>query len=590
MATMRYRLVSTSARFLPIAILLAGACAPAPAPQVPLTIAQVPTSQRIMAQGATASLAELRPIDRALTDAVKNGEVDKVRKLLAEGANANVRYEDGENLLCTLGPIDPERAVQIARLLVEHGADVNHRSELESHTPLIHAVVTNANTELLVRFLLSKGAKVNEPIQDGITALHLAVLRGRPGVVRELLEYGANTSARTTGYHAPSQAKNGMGLPDPGYDFNVIPPEPNFRLAGRTPIHMLSVAWSSEMFAIFQAAKVDFSSRDDNGWTALHYAAALGSLPSLDAFLKTGLDPNAASRGGYRPVHLATRPSLGDPQGRILRRLRTAGADFQAKNGAGQTPVALLRADIRSEFARRAFPTPIPKDQVRAQLANANAVAKLIDPQAPLIVAPKPKEDALGIYYPDLNLGPFQARRAVRVDGDRAILTLIVDPSEKVASQYRIDDIRMGYYETRSPMPKLLKLKAGRPITLRFEFPAVATKDLAVDVHWSYTPYGKARQTGSYNEGRSPTPRFRGRLNGPIEATHEILKRTVAFQILSARRDGKPLETFPRQEFLLESRRHRPIPGIDRLTGLELAYRVRVLPNRRWTEERARFF
>ena len=100
-----------------------------------------------------------------LHDAVAHGRFFKTRKLLAEGADVRVRDEDGNT------PLHYAKSFVLAQLLFDHKAQVNAQNKY-GITPLHVAVVRGKPS--LVRKLLSMGAEVNLPDNHDVTPLHLA--------------------------------------------------------------------------------------------------------------------------------------------------------------------------------------------------------------------------------------------------------------------------------------------------------------------------------------------------------------------------------------------------------------------------------
>jgi uncharacterized protein len=107
-------------------------------------------------------------------------------------------------------------SVEAARVLLDHGADVNAPtadSFLQIH-PLGCAVATpdvpnpsqhESVVLRLVDLLLARGAHVNARRRDGMTALHSAAYRGHLRIIRGLLASGADPTARASdnaGSHA----------------------------------------------------------------------------------------------------------------------------------------------------------------------------------------------------------------------------------------------------------------------------------------------------------------------------------------------------------------------------------------------------
>jgi len=169
----------------------------------------------------------------SLLDAIRAGDPDEVKALLAAGADANVR--DGEGwtalmLVTVKGHLDVARELLSAgadvhaknqkgwtalrfavsmddaealRLLLEVGADVNER-DAEGDTALMQAA-REKSTESL-RLLLAHGADVNIRNRSSETALKIATRHGYQEIVRSLKEAGAG------GADGPSAEADGVGL------------------------------------------------------------------------------------------------------------------------------------------------------------------------------------------------------------------------------------------------------------------------------------------------------------------------------------------------------------------------------------------
>ena len=111
------------------------------------------------------------------------------------------------NHLLTLGASNAERQgalVWAARfgqpdaiaLLVRSGADPNATSGVNAWTPLMHAIHKEQPRAVLT--LLNNGANPNVPGGHGGTPLTMAAGYGYTGIVRILLDHGANAHATST--------------------------------------------------------------------------------------------------------------------------------------------------------------------------------------------------------------------------------------------------------------------------------------------------------------------------------------------------------------------------------------------------------
>ena len=114
-----------------------------------------------------------------LHEAVKKGDLEAVRALLARRPEIVDLLPGGPSgsEIRALHIAVMARDVEMARLLLEAGADVNGRSEEGGFTPL-HSAAQNGNAEL-VRLLLDHGADRSARTDDGQTPADIAGERTR---------------------------------------------------------------------------------------------------------------------------------------------------------------------------------------------------------------------------------------------------------------------------------------------------------------------------------------------------------------------------------------------------------------------------
>ncbi|MFL6227910.1 MAG: ankyrin repeat domain-containing protein [Pyrinomonadaceae bacterium] len=128
-----------------------------------------------------------------LSTAAREGDVEKVKMLLNEGANPNGHLDDS--------PISLREAVwnghtEAARVLLDNGADINAGDGL--HWWALHGAVYHNDAEM-VRLLLSRGANFSVKCDfsghgySGITPLQFAEEKGYGNVVELLDAAGASS-------------------------------------------------------------------------------------------------------------------------------------------------------------------------------------------------------------------------------------------------------------------------------------------------------------------------------------------------------------------------------------------------------------
>ncbi len=148
------------------------------------------------AVGDSSRMMELLEADAALLNAYSGdgftplglaaffGNARAVHNLLAKGAGPNLASNNPMRV-CPLHSAVAGRHMEIVRMLVEAGADVNARQQ-QGFTPLHGAA--QAGDEEMARFLLGNGAHHQTRSDAGQTALDLAMTHGHAGVAALLTE------------------------------------------------------------------------------------------------------------------------------------------------------------------------------------------------------------------------------------------------------------------------------------------------------------------------------------------------------------------------------------------------------------------
>jgi len=131
---------------------------------------------------------------RALISSQQNA-IKAIKQVLEAGANPNIEMGyPGRRGISALGRIAMRGDVDVADLLIKHGANVNYQNRVHpNHTVLMKAIIQgHAN---MVELLLNRGANPDTPSHQGITPLMMAVQTNNIAVVRLLLMAGADMEA-----------------------------------------------------------------------------------------------------------------------------------------------------------------------------------------------------------------------------------------------------------------------------------------------------------------------------------------------------------------------------------------------------------
>jgi ankyrin repeat protein/HEAT repeat protein len=253
-----------------------------------------------------------------------SGNAKEVQKLLEAGADPNAVHRG----MRPLHKAAVAGHVEVLRLLIDHGAEVNVKDS-SGRSPLLEAA--GSRNPKAVEILLAAGAK-----PDG-TELGHACWLGRTEAVNLLLAAGAP--------------------PDGGL--------PQAAQGGHVELVQL---------LLDKGARVQTKSPD--GSTPLHLAALQGGFKTVELLLKHGADPNKVNQEGNTSLHMAIS---GDCDLETIKLLVESGAKLNIANDEALTPVRL--AGLRGEksvytwlFAAAGSTEPQPaRDDARPTATKSNA-------------------------------------------------------------------------------------------------------------------------------------------------------------------------------------------------------------------------
>ena len=352
---------------------------------------------------------------------------DMVRSLLERGASVCIKREGGSNLLHNYR----SNNAAIARLLIEHGVNVNEVRSSDGLTPLmasknsllldfgancnvadldgntiLHIVAKDYNLKKeTVEKFLDAGASLTAQNQDGDTPLHIMSRNMSSEFLEFCLEHGGNLESR-----------NHKGLTVLLHSFSSWGPNNKFRelieggadvhaidYDGRTILHMLCKSLNTVVFSTTDMMKdlvergVDPKRTNHAGDTLLHETSKTMSAyhqgeqnKLLNLLLDLGVSPDIKNNHGELPLHIACKRtdyiSYRDPLEFFLGpRCRS---DINAADNDGVRPIHIAATYserlVARLLSRGADPTLLTNEGhspliIAARARQSNIVGMLIE-------------------------------------------------------------------------------------------------------------------------------------------------------------------------------------------------------------------
>lgn len=262
------------------------------------------------------------------------GDAEAVQASLMAGADPNKAFAEVlDGITPLVATICFARSLEVAKLLLESGADVNQ--PWDKGATAIFEANTDQHLEL-AKLLVAHGANVNTRLANGVTPLIQAAGNGATGCIDLFLDAGADINAieHEHGIGAFGSALNRLDLKLAEHLFNRGA-EPNFGSIETLP---LAIAEHGSLALVQSLEERGCKLVRENQRGRMAFISAKNPDPEVfDYLLNHGADPSEGNNFGYTPLILAAlnnRPTL-------IRRYLERGVNASVRDIDGETALSL---------------------------------------------------------------------------------------------------------------------------------------------------------------------------------------------------------------------------------------------------------
>ncbi|XP_023717827.1 putative ankyrin repeat protein RF_0381 [Cryptotermes secundus] len=268
--------------------------------------------------------------DSPLHSAVQHGHLDLIRLLIEQGVDVDTRATFREqtpvHIAAKLGEFN------CLKLLASYGGSLTSLDGTEKGFAPIHLAILTGN-DAIALWLLENGVSVNTESMAGISPLFCAIRCRNTQLVKVLIEKGADVNAKIVNMDGITPLHSAVLVKDVdifkillenGADFTAFC---NFR--NQTVIHSAAAAGNLEMFLTMVRYNADMSVQTNNekGDRPIHLAASMGHVSIVEWLIENGISMEIINKEGHTPLHRAAfRGKI-----RVVKLLLKKGADVNIR-------------------------------------------------------------------------------------------------------------------------------------------------------------------------------------------------------------------------------------------------------------------
>ncbi|CAB1102228.1 unnamed protein product [Ectocarpus sp. CCAP 1310/34] len=315
-----------------------------------------------------------------------------IRALVQHGADIKALTAKGRTPLGLTAEFGCEDATVV---LLDAGADVKAPADHTDGSAALSLATLSEHVDGTMKILIQHGADVNARNTNGFTALHRAAMYNKVDGIDLLISAGAIIEAPDNHKSTPLavtfreavyrwKKEHSCGLQDFAAMITLLKhgADPNIGNIQEGCPHSLlwyfvrcgcPISVFRELLAAGPNLDADTNVQTKRGKTALHMAAEDDNGVCIEALISAGASTNVKDRNGRTPLHLATINPLHLAAARDQRDFGDSavpttidlllrwGADENAVNSAGRTPVTVWRRNGYVHRLPAASRTSVPK-------------------------------------------------------------------------------------------------------------------------------------------------------------------------------------------------------------------------------------
>ncbi|MHC4946019.1 MAG: ankyrin repeat domain-containing protein [Planctomycetota bacterium] len=172
-----------------------------------------------------------------------------------------------------------ESNLHAVKTLLKNDESLINSQDSEGRSPLMLSVVSGPDE--ITKFLVSKGANVNDKLATGETPLMIAAVNKNLDLVKVFDSKEADVNAKE-------------------------------KTQGARVLHRAAAGGDAEIIKLLLSKGADFEKKCKKGWTPLHVAASEGHVDVVKILIEKGASKNAKAKDGTTPVEAADKSSSGN--------------------------------------------------------------------------------------------------------------------------------------------------------------------------------------------------------------------------------------------------------------------------------------